>query len=93
MQTLDSTQAFEDRFHDLVRAVADLLAMEMDEIFLTLVHDAPPHGPQRRTAEAANRLVVLCRRLCAALRRYDYWEQQRRQEEDHEEQYREDLPF
>jgi hypothetical protein len=94
MQTIDHAQAFEDRFHHLVVAVADLLALEMDEIFLTLVHDAPPHGPQHRTAEAANRIVVLCRRLGEAIRRYEHWEILRRQEE--EEQLRdaaEDVPF
>lgn len=82
MDRPDHARAFEDRFHALAVAVTDLLALEMDEVFLTLFHDADPHSPQRRTAEAANHIVVLCRRLGTALHRYERWEQLRREDEE-----------
>jgi hypothetical protein len=93
MTPYDHARAFEDRFHGLVAAVMDLLALEMDDTFLTLFHDAAPHSPQRRTAEAANRIVVLCRRLDTALHRYERWEQLRRQEEELQVEDPQDVPF
>jgi len=43
-----------------------------------------PHDPTHRTAEAANRIVVLCRRLAEEVRRYERCDQLRREaEEDH----------
>ena len=57
MHVINHAQAFDDRFHHLVVDAADLLALEMDDVFLTLLHDAPPDSPQQRTAEAAHRVV------------------------------------
>ncbi len=94
MQVIDHAQAFDHRFHHLVVAVADLLTLEMDDVFLTLLHDATLHSPQRRTAEAAHRIIVLCRRLVDEIRRYESWDQLRREEEEEQkEEVSEDVPF
>ncbi len=94
MHVTDHAQAFDDRFHHLVVAVADLLVLEMDDVFLTLLHDAPPHSPQQRTAEVAHRIVVLCRRLVDEIRRYERWDRLRREEEEEQqEELHHDIPF
>jgi hypothetical protein len=86
MLSLDRRISFEVEFNRVAIAVAEMLAREMDDVFLGLVEGAgtEPHDPTHRTAEAANRIVVLCRRLAEEVRRYERCDQLRREaEEDH----------
>jgi len=85
-------EPFEVEFGRVVTAVTAILARDMDEIFQDLVHRGPPHrhDPKHRAARAANRIVVLCRRLADALQRYEdtrWWEP----EEDDDPA--DDIPF
>jgi hypothetical protein len=81
--------SFEVEFNQVAIAVADMLARQMDDVFLGLVEGAgtEPHDPSHRTAEAANRIVVLCRRLTEEVRRYERCELLRREVEE------DNLPF
>jgi hypothetical protein len=81
--------SFEVEFNQVAIAVADMLARQMDDVFLGLVHDAGTdrHDPDQRTAEVANRIVVLCRRLAEEIRRYQCCEQVRREIDE------EEMPF
>lgn len=81
MLSLDRRMSFEVEFNRVALAVADMLARQMDDVFLGLVRDAGTdhQDPTRRTAEAANRIVVLCRRLTDEIRRYQHCDQVRRE--------------
>jgi len=94
MLSLDRRMSFEVEFNQVAIAVADMLARQMDDIFLGLVEGAgtEPHDPTHRTAEAANRIVVLCRRLVEEIQRYERWDQLRREQEQ-QEIPEQDLPF
>ena len=89
MLSLDRRMSFEVEFNQVVIAVADMLARQMDDIFLGLVESAgtEPHDPTYRTAEAANRIVVLSRRLAGEIRRYQRCDLVRRETDE------ENLPF
>ena len=84
MLTLERRMSFEVEFNRVAIAVAEMLAREMDDVFLALVEGAgtEPHDPTHRTAEAANRIVVLCRRLAEEVRRYERCDQIRRETEE-----------
>jgi hypothetical protein len=66
----------------------------MDDTFLWLIHQADTQrdGPQQHTAEVANRIVVLCRRLVEEIQCYERWDQLR-QEQEQKQIAEEDLPF
>ena len=89
MLSLDRRLSFEVEFNQVAIAVTDMLARQMDDVFLGLVEDAgtQPHDPTHRTAEAANRIVVLSRRLAGEIRRYQRYDQVRRETDQ------ENLPF
>ena len=89
MLSLDRRMSFEVEFNRVAIAVAEMLTRQMDDAFLDLVRDggSDPHDPSHRTAEAANRVVVLCRRLTDEIRRYEHCDQIRREAED------ENIPF
>ena len=89
MLSLDRRMSFEVEFNQVAIAVADMLAREMDDVFLGLVECAgtEPHNPTHRTAAAANRIVVLSRRLAGEIRRYERYDQLRRETDE------ENLPF
>ena len=84
MLSLDRRMSFEVEFNQVAIAVAEMLAREMDDVFLGLVEGTgtEPHDPTHRTAEAANRIVVLCRRLAEEVRRYERCDQLRREVEE-----------
>ena len=84
MLSLDQRLSFEVEFNRVAIAVAEMLARQMDDVFLGLVEGAgtEPHDPTHRTAEAANRIVVLCRRLAEEVRRYERCDQLRREVEE-----------
>ena len=73
---------FQDQLNCVMLAVADLMARAMDQEFQYLVHQV---GTDRlsvkNAAEAANRIVVLCRRLVDDVRRYERYERWRREED------------
>jgi hypothetical protein len=94
MLPLDRRMSFEVEFNQVAIAVARMLVRQMDDVFLWLIHqdDTQRDGPQQRTAEVANRIVVLCRRLVEEIQRYERWDHIRR-EEEHKEIAEEDLPF
>ena len=89
MLSLDRRMSFEVESNQVAIALADLLARQMDDVFLYLVEDAgtDPRDPIHRTAEAANRIVVLCRRLADEIRRYQHCDRVRRAVDD------ENIPF
>ena len=84
----------EAEFNHVAIAVAQILVRQMDDTFLGLIHqdDAQHDGPQQRTAEIANRIVVLGRRLVEEIQRYQRWDQIRRGQKQQEFDD-EDLPF
>jgi len=94
MLSLDRRMSFEVEFNQIAIAVAQMLVRQMDDTFLWLIHqsDTQHDGPQHHTAEVANRIVVLCTRLVEEIRRYERWDQLRREQEQtgFDE---EDLPF
>ena len=94
MLPLDRRMSFEHEFNQVAIAVARMLVRQMDDTFLWLLHqdDASRDGPRQRTAEIANRIVVLCRRLVEEIERYERWDRIRREQEEHEVA-EEDLPF
>ena len=94
MLNLDRRISFEVEFNRVAIAVAEMLIRQMDDTFLWLVqHDETPgDGPQQRTAEVANRIVILCRRLVVEIQLYQRWDQLRREHEQHEIA-EEDMPF
>ena len=94
MLSLDRRISFEVEFNRVAIAVAEMLTRQMDDTFLWLVqHDENPDGgPQQRTAEVANRIVILCRRLVVEIQLYERWDQLRREQEQHEIA-EEDMPF
>jgi hypothetical protein len=94
MLSLDRCMSFEIEFNRVAIAVTQMLAREMDDIFLGLIeqHETQREGPQHHTAEIANRIVVLCRRLVEEIQRYERWDQVRREQEQ-KEIAEEDLPF
>jgi hypothetical protein len=81
--------SFDVEFNRVAIAVADMLARQMDDVFLGLVQSAGTdrRDPRHRTAEAANRIVLLCRRLTDEIRCYQRHDQLRREAEE------EDIPF
>jgi len=86
MLSLDRRISFETEFNQVAIAVAEMLVRQMDDTFLWLVHqdETPGDGPQHRTAEVAHRIVILCRRLVEEIRRYERWDQLRREHKQHE---------
>lgn len=94
MLSLDRRMSFEIEFNRVAIAIVQMLVRQMDDTFLWLVHqDQTQHdGPQQRTAEVANRIVVLCRRLVEEIQRYERWDQIRR-EQDQRETAEQDVPF
>jgi hypothetical protein len=90
--TRDSGEPFEIEFGRVVTAVTAILARDMDEIFQDLVHRGPPHrhDPRLQAALAANRIVVLCQRLAAALQRYEDTRWWKTDDDDHPG---DDIPF
>ena len=62
-------------------AVVDLMAREMDQEFLYLTHGPETTQPfVQRTAQAANRIVVACRRLADEIRPYERYDRWRRED-------------
>ena len=94
MLSLDRRMSFEVDFNRVAIAVAEMLTRQMDDTFIWLVQsdETPGEGPQQRTAEVANRIVILCRRLIDEIRLYERWDQLRREHEQHEIA-EEDMPF
>ena len=94
MLDLDRRMSFDVEFNQVAIAVAQMLVRQMNDTFLWLIHqdDTQRDGPQQRTAEVANRIVVLCRRLVEEIQRYERWNQIRREQEQ-KEIAEEDLPF
>jgi 5-methylcytosine-specific restriction endonuclease McrA len=94
MLPLDRRMSFEVEFNRVAIAVARMLVRQMDDTFLWLLHQDDVHsdGPRQRTAEVANRIVVLCRRLVEEIQRYERWDQIRREQQE-QEVAEEDLPF
>jgi hypothetical protein len=80
---------FQDQLNQVVVAVALLMARAMDFEFQYLVHQVGTERHHvRKAADAANRIVVLCRRLIDDVRSYERYDRWRR-EEDAELQNRE----
>ena len=94
MLSLDRRMSFEVEFNRVAIAVAQMLTRQMDDTFLWLIHQDQTQrdGTRQRTAEVANRIVVLCRRLVEEIQRYERWDQLRR-ENGQQEIAEEDLPF
>ena len=94
MLPLDRRMSIEVEFNQVAIAVARMLVRQMDDTFLWLLHQEDTHsdGPRQRTAEVANRIVVLCRRLVEEIERYERWDQIRREQEE-QDVAEEDLPF
>lgn len=94
MLDLDRCMSFEVEFNRVAIAVAQMLVRQMDDTFLSLIYQDQTQrdGPQQRTAEVANRIVVLCRRLIEEIQRYERWDQLRREQEQ-QEIAEEDMPF
>ena len=94
MLSLDRRMSLEVEFNRVAIAVAQMLMRQMDDAFLWLIHqdETQRDVPQQRTAEVANRIVVLCRRLVDEIQRYQRWDQLRREQEQ-EDIAEEDLPF
>jgi hypothetical protein len=70
-------------------AVAEMLARDFDEICLEyLGADTHPHDPRQKTAEVANRIVILCRRLVEEIQRYERYAWLRQEAEEEEEETR-----
>jgi len=94
MLSLDRRLSLEVEFNQVAIAVAQMLARKMDDTFLCLIDHAntDTKAPEHRTAEVANRIVVLSRRLIEEIQCYERWEQIRREQEDqlHDE---DDWPF
>ncbi|MBD3335778.1 MAG: hypothetical protein GF355_09705 [Candidatus Eisenbacteria bacterium] len=71
----------------LVADAAEILARDMDEVFLDyLGSDIDPRDPHQRAAETANRIVVLCRKVFDEVRRYERYAWLCRQIEQEEEE-------
>jgi len=87
-------EPYEIEFGRVVTAVTEILERDMDEAFQDLVHRAGTDrfAPEHRAAQAANRIVVLCRRLRAELRRYRKHARWCEERED-DDRAEEDLPF
>jgi hypothetical protein len=66
-------EPYEIEFGRVVTAVTEILERDMDEAFQDLVHRAGTNrlAPEHQAAHAANRIVILCRRLGEELRRYE----------------------
>jgi hypothetical protein len=94
MLSLDRRMSFEVEFNQVAIAVAQMLVRQMDDTFLWLIDQADTQrdGPQHHTAEVANRIVVLCRRLVEEIQRYERWNQLR-QEQEQKQIAEDDLPF
>jgi hypothetical protein len=94
MLDLDRRISFEVEFNQVAIAVAQMLVRQMGDTFLWLIHqdDTQRDGPQQRTAEVANRIVVLCSRLVDEIQRYERWNLFRREQEQ-KEIAEENLPF
>ena len=86
MLSLARRISFETEFNQVAIAVAEMLVRQMDDTFLWLIHqdDTQRDGPRQHTAEVANRIVVLCRRLVEEIQRYERWDQLRREQEQQE---------
>jgi hypothetical protein len=87
-------EPYEIEFGRVVTAVTEILERDMDEAFQDLVHRAGTDrfAPEHKAAQAANRIVVLCRRLGDELRRYHEhvrWCEEREEDDRAEEE----LPF
>jgi len=95
MLSLDRSMSFEVEFHQVAIAVARMLARHMDDTFLWLVHQAnlDTESHEHHTAEAANRVVVLCRRLVDEIQRYQRCEQIRREMQEDQGLDEDDRPF
>jgi hypothetical protein len=87
-------EPYEIEFGRVVTAVTEILERDMDEAFQDLVHRAGTDrfAPEYKAAQAANRIVLLCRRLGQELRRY---QNHARSCEEHEEDdlAEDELPF
>ena len=94
MLDLDRRISFDVEFNRVVIAVAELLVRHMDDTFLWLIHqpESRHDGPHQRTAELANRIAVLGRRLVDEIQSYQRCDQIRR-ELEHQHIADEDLPF
>jgi hypothetical protein len=77
-------------------AVAGILGCTFDEILLDRMdHAASDHCcPYQRTIEAANRIVLLCRRLTEEIQRYERYDRMCGEaEKDQEAEKGDPLPF
>jgi hypothetical protein len=65
-------EPYEIEFGRVVTAVTEILERDMDEAFQDLLHRAGTDrfAPEHKAAQAANRIVLLCRRLAREMRRY-----------------------
>jgi hypothetical protein len=95
MLSLDRSLSFEVEFHQVAIAVARMLARHMDDTFLWLVGQAnlDTQSPEHHTAEVANRVVVLCRRLVDEIQHYQRCEQIRREIQEEQGLDQDDRPF
>jgi len=84
MLSLDRRLSFEVEFNHVAIAVAQMLVRTMDDTFLWLIDQAntDTQAPEHKTAEVANRIVVLSRRLIDEIQCFERWEQIRREQED-----------
>jgi len=84
--------SFELRFNRVAIAVVEMLDREMTEAFLSLIEPGgrEPSRLTQRSAETANRIIVLCRRLVEEIRHFEHCDQARREEETEKEEH---LPF
>ena len=87
-------EPYEIEFGRVVTAVTEILERDMDEAFQDLVHRAGTNrfAPEYKAARLANRIVVLCRRLGDALRRYQNHARWCEEPED-DDLAEEELPF
>jgi len=87
-------EPYEIEFGRVVTAVTEILERDMDEAFQDLVHRAGTDrfAPEHKAAQAANRIVLLCRRLAREMRRYRNHTRWCEERED-DDRAEEDLPF
>ena len=75
---------FELRFNRVAIAVVEMLDREMTEAFLSLIEPGgrEPSRLTQHSAETANRIIVLCRRLVEEIHRFERCDHARREEEE-----------
>jgi hypothetical protein len=84
-------EAREIAFGRLIIAAVELLTQQMDEVVVERSLEAETHRttPAQRTAETANCIGVLSRRLIREIQQYERYDAMRRERENEEG----DMPF